>query len=275
MIIVVASTKGGVGKSAFAMQAIAPYLADRHGSCSLYEIDDFNFDSDDYANSIIDCSSLRLNKGVERVVESLIEAASTKANIVIDVGGNKTCGEILEALGKSPLAKMINGYVIPISQTGKDVENAGKTIAMINKFMPDKTQKIFLGVTRIKDNYELEDVKYAMPDAIELAQEVGMNDVLLLPDNISIPGSRKLGMTVWELGTSADEHADNLTYRLMDEQAKEEVDLQVIREINRHVVCIEYSRHYLPKLETIFETLDRFYAPAVKPTAADETAPAQ
>jgi hypothetical protein len=263
MIFVIANTKGGVGKSAFAMQAVAPYLCSRHGGCALYEIDDFNFDSSDYENSMIKCESLKLEKGVARVIDSLIQASAQNENLVIDVGGNQTCGEMLEALGKSSLASMINGFVIPVSQTGKDVENANKTIELIREYMPNNCQNIFLGVARIDKKFGIDDVEYMMPDAIEMATEANVKDVLLLHDDVSVPGSRKLGMSVWELATNAEAYIDGLNERMLDEQVKEPVDIKEMRLINRHVVCVEHAKHYLPKLEAIFTTLDRFYAPAV------------
>ena len=221
MIIVVSNTKGGVGKSAFSMQVAAPYVYTRKGSVTLFEIDDYNFDSDDYRESVIETISLKLNKGIGRVIERLVEAAVSNKHLVIDLGGNKTCGEMLEAMGSSPLKHLIDAFIIPVSQTGKDVENAQKTCNMIKEFIPDSDAKMFLGVTRTPAGYDMDDVQYLMPDAFELAQSVGMEECLILPDNLSIPASRKLGMTVYELGSHAEKLSSKLNSRLYDEQKKD------------------------------------------------------
>lgn len=267
MLLAVCGTKGGVGKSAFAMQVAAPYVYDRFGSCSLIEIDDFNFDSDDYKNSMISCSSQVVEKGAARVIDSLIKKIAQEENIVLDVGGNQTCGTMIEALGKSAVGGMINGFIIPVSQTGKDVENARKTIELIRKYMGSKPVNIFLGVTRIGSTETLQDVEYNMPDLIELASDEQVLDILLLPDDVSVPASRKLGMSVWELAISADAHIDTLNEQLLEEQCREERDVTAMSAINRHVMCVENARHYLPVLQRIFGQLDQHFARPVSSQA--------
>lgn len=260
MLFVICSTKGGVGKSAFAMHVIAPYVKGRFGQAALIEIDDYNFDSDDYSKSGIGTETMPLHKGASRIVERLLERSMLGENIVLDIGGNKTCGEMLGAIGDSALRSRIDAFLIPVSQTGKDVQNARKTVELIDAAMPGRSAHMFLGVTRLKADADVSDVEYYMPDAIEMSEQVQMSDMFVLPDNLAIPSSRMLGQSVWELATIADAYVDDLDTEIAQHNRKNgPVDLVAVRSLNRRVQCVENAKRLKPHLESIFNVLDSYF----------------
>ncbi|MGM0983953.1 MAG: hypothetical protein ACQEXG_11085 [Pseudomonadota bacterium] len=88
MIIAVINTKGGVGKSAFAMHVAAPYLLSRFGNAELIELDDENNEYTSYSYSKISFSQVKMGDNPDRAIESLMATTSQRGGrAVIDVGG--------------------------------------------------------------------------------------------------------------------------------------------------------------------------------------------
>lgn len=256
MKIVVVNTKGGVGKSAFSMQLVAPYLLSRFGNASLFEIDDYNFDASDYTKSGVSCNSVYVGSEPDRALESLRMNMSGK-HCVIDVGGNETAGAFMKAAGANHLARTIDAVIIPVTQTGKDVENAGKTFEMVKEQFKGYAGKVLFGVTRIPSDYGYDDLVYRLPDLMELAEGTGADGVITLPNDTSIPMSRMMGLTAWELAVFSDDHVDRIQDEMIAEEEKgEEADVKKLRTLNRYTVAIESAIRLRPHLEERFDQMD-------------------
>lgn len=257
MIVMVVNTKGGVGKSAFSMQLVAPYLLSRFGNASLFEVDDYNFDASDYDSSMVECQSIRVGNEIDRAAETLRIELSGK-NAVIDVGGNETAGSLIEAIGKNRLYHTFGAIIIPVTQTGKDVENAEKTLAMIKEQFRGYKGKVFLGLTRIPSKYSWDDIAYRLPDLVKLAEKESVDGVITLPTDDSIPLSRKLGMTAWELSEFSETQLEQIEALMMEEHEKgASADRDRQMQLNRHTVTIESALRLRPHLDERFEHLDR------------------
>jgi len=257
MIIMVVNTKGGVGKSAFSMQLVAPYMLSRFGKASLFEVDDYNFDASDYSGSIVNCQSVRVGNEIDLTAEKLRVSLSGK-NAVIDVGGNETAGSFIEAVGKSRLYSTFDAIIIPVTQTGKDVENAEKTLLLIREQLRNYQGKIILGVTRIPSDYDWGDIEYRMPDLADLARKYEVDGVITLPNDQSIPLSRKLEMTAWELSEFSERQLDQIQELMMEEHEKgAEADADRLVKLNRHTVTIESAIRLRPHLDQRFLALDQ------------------
>ncbi|CAM3857822.1 hypothetical protein VRRI112168_03435 [Vreelandella rituensis] len=272
MLSIVVNTKGGVGKSAFSMQVVAPYLLSRLGSASLIEVDDQNHDASDYDNTEILCRQIKIGDNPHRAVERLNELTIDN-NVVIDVGGNKTAEAFLQAAGNNGLSRYVDFIVIPVSQTGKDVENAKKTLDLIRKHFLGFEGKILLGATRLNDGSDRDALQYSMPDATELYAYEKLDGFLILPESDAIPMSRMMGMSAWEIAQGA-EGIREMCFAQIDIARKAGQATHEMRGWTRKLRCTQSSVKLMPHLEDLFNTLDEVLtcpaARSIAPVAAED-----
>lgn len=212
-IILTIQTKGGVGKSTIAQQVLSTYFLANRESVSLVEIDDENLDSAYLKDSRIKTEQLTLGSSAsaERVIEALTERVSE--NLVIDVGGNRTATNFIDAAGRAGFFSFVDLVVIPISGPGQDEINALKTIDLINEVSPET--KIVIAVTRqmVRSDDEFNDVfrRYFNVDALEKAAD----GICYFPQVMAMIHARFLGMTLYEMVEIRDELLTDLSDRMV------------------------------------------------------------
>lgn len=90
MLNIIFSTKGGCGKTFFALQCLYPYLKEKHGKAIFIEFDEANFSVHKFNNSkLIDNTtafSIDSLKKLKDILENLLTDIEMK--IIIDVGAN-------------------------------------------------------------------------------------------------------------------------------------------------------------------------------------------
>lgn len=148
-INVVASTKGGVGKSNLATQ-ILPFLLfsdtkNENKKMKIYEIDDNNISRIDFVDEKIERASFKVNEA-NSVLENLSEEIFDNDDVIsiIDSGGGNDTKAVLKHLKANYLVGC--NYYIPILG-GEDIQNAKDTIDEIKSL--DKNSKIILVLNRI------------------------------------------------------------------------------------------------------------------------------
>jgi len=135
MTIAVVNTKGGAGKSTFALQIAASYFLYNKKAVELIEFDDENKDAESFPNSSIRTRQVKVGDG-SAITDILRETLLKKQaeNTVLDVGGNKTTTILIEGLKKSMLYKRIDLMIIPMSGGTQDLKNAEKTYDLVKDF---------------------------------------------------------------------------------------------------------------------------------------------
>lgn len=137
MLHIIASTKGGAGKSNTAV-TLACVLAKKDRVFRIIEFDDNN-NSLKYSNSDIlnevNSKSLKLKKKGEAISDMLFDLMSDEnIDYIIDIGGGNDTFEILDAVKGIDIDKT---YYIPLLKIKKFMQNAHDTFVYIND--PDNT----------------------------------------------------------------------------------------------------------------------------------------
>lgn len=257
MLTIVASTKGGVGKSTFSMQVLAPYMLTRLGSATVLELDDQNHDSADLNNSQIKSRQVVVGSNINRAIDEMTPYLSN-GNYVIDVGGNKTCDLAIEAMGKGGVDQLTDLIVIPVSQRGRDIQNAQKTLDLITKHFEDFQGRVVIGVTRIIEGTTLDDVMYAMPDIEVLLNDERVSGLIVLPNNETVATSLGFGVSSYELAINADEVLTEIKSKLNEQYAAtaSDKDNPEITDWVRRKRSVRNAVEFKGELDRIFDELD-------------------
>lgn len=101
----------------------------------LYELDNQNRDSANFTNSEIKSVQIQVDfdKQLNNTVRDLFLNLDSK-NKVIDVGGNQTTTEFIQALESTHMHNMVDLFIIPISGGHPDVLNAKTVYDLVSKF---------------------------------------------------------------------------------------------------------------------------------------------
>jgi cellulose biosynthesis protein BcsQ len=154
-IIVVASTKGGEGKSMLSIQKIP--LLFQNKNIYVFEVDNNNNSKKLIDNSKkIAFKTFRINDGLDAIDEVEFNNLTSQDDAVniIDCGGGDDTLKVLEILKEKDLRGLI--YVVPITNSISNVDNALQTIDAILEF--DETAKINLVLNRCP-SYEFNEIK--------------------------------------------------------------------------------------------------------------------
>lgn len=135
---VVASGKGGVGKTTAAVQLLAPFLYHHNGGKKVkyIEVDDVNESTEFFTESNI-ISSEKISVKNE---EDLSLAMTDLGNAVIDLGGNSASYEIIGAIGESRDFQDIY-WVIPLGTGKDDAKKALSTFMKIQDIYKNYSEK--------------------------------------------------------------------------------------------------------------------------------------
>lgn len=253
-MIVVVNTKGGGGKSTTAMHLLAPWVLSRTGSSKIIEIDDQNIEGSDFKRSDVEIE--RFSMGEDAVsyfsAEKVVERSYAE-QLIIDVGGNRTCDTFLKGIGNAGADKDIDLVVVPISSGGTDVENAFNTIDLIKEFLPDYTGEIVLVITRALST-DPEYVGRDMPDAFDLIESGGLKGPIILPHSRVFSGARDLKLTAWEVGDRFEALKGDIEREKA--QAKKNRDMKAARLLSRVNMIVMEGRRWHDYLNQQFEILD-------------------
>ena len=101
----------------------------------LYELDNQNKDSANFENSQIESIQIQVDfdKQLNNTVRDLFLRQDSE-NKVIDVGGNQTTTEFIQALESTYMHNMIDLFIIPVSGGHQDVVNAKAVYDLLSKF---------------------------------------------------------------------------------------------------------------------------------------------
>ncbi|MCT7566042.1 AAA family ATPase [Aliarcobacter butzleri] len=135
MNIVIINTKGGASKSTTAYQVASTYFLAKAQDVTLYELDNQNQDSKNFTNSKIKSKQIQVDfsKELNNTIRDLFLNQNSH-NKVIDVGGNQTTTEFIEALKQTHMHNMVDLFIIPISGGHQDVANAKATHELVQDF---------------------------------------------------------------------------------------------------------------------------------------------
>jgi hypothetical protein len=149
MVYVVATTKGGEGKTVIAFNVLPILIGD--DNVKIVEIDNHNNTSVLYKNDnyFKNMKTVKVNVAEDELDDLFYEAIVNNENIVIDAGGGDDTKTVLEYLRQQPTESV--KYIIPISP-GSDDLNPLQTYKQINK--PEQTLFILNGY---HDSDKLED----------------------------------------------------------------------------------------------------------------------
>jgi len=143
-VLVIANTKGGVGKSTLANQVL-PLLAEENQDVTVYEIDNNNKTMLPNSKSI-QYKNLTTKEtedvATDVTMSKLLEDDSELK--IIDCGGGDDTKKILNIFGKYDISGVT--YIVPINDDIEQIENLKETIKMINE--NDKEAKIYLVLNR-------------------------------------------------------------------------------------------------------------------------------
>ncbi|WOE70123.1 hypothetical protein RZR97_00745 [Hydrogenimonas thermophila] len=143
MTIVVANTKGGVGKSIISHMVLPTLFLDDDKTINVYEIDDNNRTSLNLNDSKkLNFKSIKIKEMEDDIDQVKMDAIINDDDIVniIDCGGGNDTLAILDHLAKSDMEGLV--YIVPANDDIEQFENVKQTIDMIYK--NDKEARIFL-----------------------------------------------------------------------------------------------------------------------------------
>ncbi len=209
MNIVIVNTKGGASKSTTAYQVASTYFLSKLQDIELFELDNQNRDSANFTNSQIKSSQIQVDfdKQLNNTVRDLI-LNQKSPNKVIDVGGNQTTTEFIQALSATHMHNMIDLFIIPISGGHQDVVNAKATYDLIFKF----GKKIVFCLSRSRHAHNSQRLKFQYQNFFKTFKN---SNYFILQDSDVIDLSRTFKKSVFELANDETE-IQNINSKLLD-----------------------------------------------------------
>ncbi len=154
MTIVVANTKGGVGKTIISHHVLPTLFVEDDVEINVFEIDDNNRSVINDNSKRVKYKSIRINEMEDDVDKVKMDDLFTSDKVVniIDCGGGNDTIAILNHLAKSNMDNVI--YIIPVNSDIEQVDNVIKTADLIKSY--SQNAKIILIFNRAKDlsNYK-------------------------------------------------------------------------------------------------------------------------
>ena len=249
---VIANAKGGAAKSTTSLQVVATWSLSKERPVKLYELDDENQDSASFTKSTIEREQVTVGdySGLTNQLRDLF--LGNKTDVVIDIGGNRTTTEFLDALASSYMYKKVDLFIIPITSGSQDVKNAIDTYNKIKDF----NIPIIFALSRCRHDIKSNRVHFQYSGFFKAFPKA---DYFVLQDSDSIDLSRMLKKTVYELAHDSDTK-DLLLKELNDafETDNDEdirnasVMLEILDESERF-----YSNNLMPAFEIINNQLSK------------------
>lgn len=235
MNIVIINTKGGASKSTTAYQVVSTYFLSKGEDITLFELDNQNQDSKNFINSKIKSKQIQVDfdKQINNTIRDLFlnEKSENKA---IDVGGNQTTTEFIEALKQTHMYNMVDLFIIPISGGHQDVENSAATYDLIQGF----GKKIVFCLSRSRHASDSPRLKFQYQKFFQTFK----NPVyFVLQDSDVIDLSRAFKKSVYELAQDEQE-IENINQQLL--KAFDEKNNDDIYQLSQVLEVLEDSKKY-------------------------------
>lgn len=244
--MVIVNGKGGAAKSTTALQVCAPFSLSNERTPKLYELDDENQDSASFTASTIEREQIKVGDYSDLSNQLRDLFLGNDSDIVVDIGGNRTTTEFLDALKSSYMYKIVDLFVIPITSGSQDVKNAKDTYEKIKDFgVP-----VIFALSRCRHDIKSKRVRFQYSGFFETFPN---ETYFVLQDSDCIDLSRMLKKTVYELAHDAD------TKAVLNKQLEKALDDDNDDDIRRASVVLEildessrfYENNLLPAFETI------------------------
>ena len=251
-IVLVISEKGGTGKTTISQQVVATWLLKTIGAVGLIELDDVNTSarSSWLTKSKIKTISKNVGSKATKVLSDILFDEKRKDALVIDVGGNITSQNIINALKDSGQANYYAFAVVPVREEGDDVLVARQTINALREARPDFP--ILIALNNITD---FDDVEDEFAQVFALANELDV-EILQVPRMRFVHRSQLNGQTLYE---QCEKREELLKSAYAEEaNAMGASDFKKARAINEVRVMINSLRKTENQLNDVFDKLDAF-----------------
>lgn len=216
-INIVIQTKGGVGKSTFAQQILAPFYFEKlNEKIKLLEIDDENKDSLTFHSTQIMQTEMLKTQEIKKIDEIFF----SDENYIIDIGGNKTATIFLQELKKvNEFEKII--FWIPLGIGEQDNLNAFDIYNKIKEINPNANIAFVLSRVNTSD-LEWEFVNFFghefLPIKFAIMEQLKNVDYVVIKSSTIINNARYFGRTVYDLTMSETDYRE----KAKQEENKEE-----------------------------------------------------
>ena len=174
----------------------------------LYELDNQNKDSANFENSEIKSIQIEVDfdKQLNNTVRDLFLRQDSE-NKVIDVGGNQTTTEFIQALKSTYMHNMIDLFIIPVSGGHQDVVNAKAVYDLLSKF----GKKIVFCLSRSRHQHNSPRLKFQYQNFFKTFENP---TYFVLEDSDVIDLSRTFKKSVYELANDETE-IQNINSKLL------------------------------------------------------------
>ena len=174
----------------------------------LYELDNQNKDSANFENSEIKSIQIEVDfdKQLNNTVRDLFLRQDSE-NKVIDVGGNQTTTEFIQALKSTYMHNMIDLFIIPVSGGHQDVVNAKAVYDLLSKF----GKKIVFCLSRSRHQHNSPRLKFQYQNFFKTFENP---TYFVLEDSDVIDLSRTFKKSIYELANDETE-IQNINSKLL------------------------------------------------------------
>ena len=174
----------------------------------LYELDNQNKDSANFENSQIESIQIQVDfdKQLNNTVRDLFLRQDSK-NKVIDVGGNQTTTEFINAINQTKMYNLVDIFIIPISGGHQDVVNAKATYDAIKGF----NKKVIFCLSRSRHPHNSPRLKFQFRNFFQAFENP---TYFVLEDSDVIDLSRTFKKSVHELANDETE-IQNINSKLL------------------------------------------------------------
>ena len=206
MNYVVISDKGGVGKTTFAIQVLAPYLYKKLGtSIPFYMADENNRDAIVYTKSeVLKCDDVSYNY-LKSSNSDFFKFLSAEDHAIIDVGC-VACEKFLKELQENCIGEEDNfTFFIPTLSDTQSVTNAVKTYLNLQKI--SENFKTCFVLSQAEDLKDVE-VKIQFHRFFDYKLDLKKN-YICVPESELFADSRDYKMTVFEIAKLAEKASEN------------------------------------------------------------------
>ena len=215
----------------------------------LYELDNQNKDSANFENSQIESIQIQVDfdKQLNNTVRDLFLRQDSK-NKVIDVGGNQTTTEFINAINQTKMYNLVDIFIIPISGGHQDVVNAKATYELIQGF----GKEVIFCLSRSSHPRNSPRLKFQFRNFFQTFENP---TYFVLEDSDVIDLSRTFKKSVYELANDKSE-IENINSKLL--QAFDKKNNNEIYQYSQILEILEDAKKYKEtNIDVAYQVLDQ------------------